>query len=95
MDDLTRANLARQVLDAPIFMEAREKVKDGILNQMKAVPITNTEMHTKLIVALQVWNSMESYLDQIVQTGKIAQFQLEQEEKRRSMLQVVGGMFRG
>lgn len=88
-EEVIKAGEAEQVLDSRIFNEAKMRVKEGILAQMKTVPLADEKMHTKLILALQIWESIESYLHQAVATGKLAKYQLSEEEKRKTFF----GMF--
>lgn len=81
---------AAQVLDSAVFLEARKHVLDGIQRQMKAVPLSDATMHTRLILALQVWDQLEKYLEHIKQTGEIRQFQITQEEDRKRRFSLFG-----
>lgn len=58
-------------------------IRDGINAQMDKAPLVQTEMHTKLILTRQLLNNLEKYVENIIQTGKLAQFQIDQEEKRK------------
>lgn len=82
-DEVVRGGKAAEVLDSTVFLEARKHVLDGIERQMRAVPLSEQTMHTRLILALQVWDQLEKYLEQIKQTGEIRQFQITQEEERK------------
>jgi len=82
-EEIIRGGDAAQVLDAPIFVEAKKAVLDGIHRQMVVVPIADQTMHTRLITVLQLWTTLEAYLTQVRQTGEIAQFQIAQDEQRK------------
>ncbi|MBB5509572.1 hypothetical protein [Paraburkholderia atlantica] len=82
-EEIIRGGDAAAVLDAPIFVEAKKAVLEGIQRQMKAVPLADQTMHTRLITMLQLWGALESYLEQVKQTGEIAQFQINQQEEQR------------
>lgn len=82
-EEVVRGGKAAEVLDSTVFLEARKHVLDGIERQMRAVPLSEQTMHTRLILALQVWDQLEKYLEQIKQTGEIRQFQITQEEERK------------
>ena len=82
-EEIIRGGDAAQVLDAPIFVEAKKAVLDGIHRQMAVVPIADQTMHTRLITVLQLWTTLEAYLTQVRQTGEIAQFQIAQDEQRK------------
>lgn len=89
-EEIVRGGQAAQVLDAPIFVEAKKAVLDGIHRQMAAVPLHDQMMHTRLITVLQLWNTLESYLQQTKQTGEIAQFQVTQQEEQRKRFRIFG-----
>lgn len=90
-EEIARGGEAAQVLDSAVFLAARKHVLSGIEHQMKHVPLSDQTMHTRLIVALQVWDQLEKYLEQIKQTGEIAQFQItKDEERRKGLLRMFG-----
>ncbi|MEM5294236.1 hypothetical protein VSR82_07820 [Burkholderia sp. JPY481] len=89
-EEIIRGGKAAQVLDNEIFVEAKKAVLDGIHRQMAAVPLSDQTMHTRLITVLQLWNTLESYLEQVKQTGDIAQFQLNQQEEQRKRFRIFG-----
>jgi hypothetical protein len=47
-------------------------------------------MHTRLILALQCWDALEKYLEQVKQTGEMADFQIVQQEERKKRFQIFG-----
>lgn len=89
-DEIRRGGDAAAALDSPVFVEAKKAVLEGIQRQMKAVPLSDQTMHTRLITTLQLWGALEEYLEQIKQTGEIAQFQIQQEEERRKRFKLFG-----
>ncbi|WP_321951888.1 hypothetical protein [Paraburkholderia bannensis] len=89
-DEVVLGGRAAQVLDSTVFLEAKKRIRDGIESQMLAVPLSDQTMHTRLIVALQVWGQIEKYLEHIKQTGEIRQFQITQEEERKRRFNLFG-----
>lgn len=89
-DEVRKGGDAAQVLDSTVFLEARKHVLDGIERQMCSVPLADQTMHTRLIVMRQCWDALEKYLEQIKQTGEIAEFQLTQQEERKKRFQIFG-----
>jgi hypothetical protein len=87
--ELSRGNEAAQLLDSPAFQEASSRIREGIMARMKTVPISDDRMQAKLILLLQCWESIESYLQQSKQTGKFAAFQIEEERKRRGFFDLM------
>lgn len=77
-EEVSRAGQARDVLESPIFREACSHVRDGIVSQMERVAVSDDAMHTKLILTLQCWSALERYLKSIVETGDMADMELEQ-----------------
>lgn len=89
-EEIIRGGKAADVLDSAIFIEARQRVTEGIQRQMKAVPLSDQVMHTRLILALQVWDQLEKYLDNVKQTGEMRDFEIQQEEVRKSRFKLWG-----
>lgn len=89
-EEIRRGGDAAHVLDSSIFIEARKRVLDGIHEQMKRVPMADQTMHSRLIMTLQCWNVLESYLEQIKQTGEIAEFQIQQQEEQKKRFKLFG-----
>jgi D-serine deaminase-like pyridoxal phosphate-dependent protein len=89
-EEIIRGGDAAAVLDSTVFVEAKQAVLEGIQRQMKAVPMSDQTMHSRLIMLLQCWSTLESYLDQVKQTGEIAQFQIKQDEERKSRFKMFG-----
>lgn len=82
-----RAGEARQMLDSALFQAARNDLEEKLAQLRRTVPISSTEMHTRLILMEQLKEQFFGYFEQIAQTGKLADIQLEQERKRRSLLE--------
>jgi hypothetical protein len=89
-EEIHRGGDAAQVLDSRIFVEAKQAVLEGIQRQMKIVPMSDQTMHSRLIMLLQCWTTLESYLDQVKQTGEIAQFQINQQEEQKKRFRMFG-----
>jgi hypothetical protein len=77
-----RAGQAREWLENPMFKEAREKIEAGLAAQRRKVPMRETDMHTRLILTEQLWANLISYLQESVDTGKFAQFEVERQKRR-------------
>ena len=77
-DEIIRAGHAAEVLNSAIFLEMRDHMEAMLRAQRRAVPLIETDMHTKLIITEQVWCNLVEWFEQIVQTGKIAEKQIQQ-----------------
>lgn len=71
-----RADFARQVTDNPIFHEAMNALDESLRRQRMAVKPTDTEGHTKLILAEQILGQFRGYLKRAIDDGQIAQMEL-------------------
>lgn len=80
-EELIRAGHARECFENPIFIEACEAIENALKEQRRAVPIRDSEMHTRLILTEQLWTHVKEYLDQTVQSGKLAAFTIQQREQ--------------
>lgn len=89
-EEIIRGGQAAQVLDAPIFVEAKKAILEGLQRQMELVPMHDQTMHSRLIMTLQLWKGLENYLDQVKQTGEIADFQIQQQEERKKLFKLFG-----
>ena len=88
MDDITRADFARQILDNPLFKEAFAALDADLARQRQAVKITDTQLHTKLIVCEQVLSRFRDVLTRAIQDGDVAQMRIELENKKNAFKRV-------
>ncbi len=93
-DELRRAGEARQMLDTPIFVAAKKHIEDQLAYLRRSVPIRETEMHTRLILMEQLWQQLLGYFELLAQTGKMAELRLQDEEKRKNLLEQGIALFR-
>lgn len=78
MDELQRADFARQILDNPLFVEAFAALQNDLERQRQAVKLTDTDAHTKLIMAEQVMAQFRRVLTRAIEDGEVAEFRLKQ-----------------
>jgi hypothetical protein len=93
-DEIRRAGEARQIIDSPMFVLARAQLTAQLAEARRLVPLTATEMHTRLILAEQMMGHFFEYFEQIAQTGKFAEMKLEEERKRQTLLDQGIAMFK-
>jgi len=72
---------ARLVLDSPIFKQAWKDAEDSIVSQMVEARMRDTEIHTRLVVALQILNHVRRHIEMTMETGQMADIQLEEPNK--------------
>ena len=75
----------KQLLENKHLKEAFEAAEQSILSQMDEVSLRDTEMHTRLILAKKTINSVKRYLQQVIETGEMADIQLNEPNKLSSM----------
>lgn len=92
--EIRRAGDARQILDAPIFVEAKKHIEEQLAQVRRSVPIRDTEMHTRLILMEQLWGNLLGYFEQLAQTGKFAEAALVEKERQRGIIERGVAMFR-
>lgn len=92
--EVRRAGEARQILDSTMFKDALADLDSQMKNLRRAVPIKETEMHTRLIMMEQLYGYLIAYFEQIAVTGKMANIQLEEQSMRQKMMEQGVAMFR-
>ena len=81
--EISRSNQAKQVLENKIFIEAIESLKklysEALLEKTGA---NESETREKLWIAYNVVGKVEQHLQTVIETGKLAQKQLEDFRKQ-------------
>jgi len=72
---------ARQLLSNEVFKSAWENAENSIISQMAEVKMRDTEMHTRLILALQILNNVRRHIETTMETGQLAEFSLKEPGK--------------
>jgi len=68
----------KQLLENKYLKEAFDAAEKSILSQMDEVSLRDTDMHTRLILAKKTINSVKRYLQQVIETGEMADIQLNE-----------------
>lgn len=68
-----RAVTAQQLLDNPLLQEAFTSAQNDLVNQMKSCRLDDKDGHTRLVMALQISQSVNRYLWLVIQDGQAAQ----------------------
>lgn len=92
--EMIRANDARAMLNSPLWREAKADLESKLATLRRTVPISSTEMHTRLILMEQIKEQFFGYFEQLAQTGLFAEKILQDEQRRRSLLEQGIAMFR-
>lgn len=91
--ELQNAREAEGLLNSPLFVAARLSLETQLAQLRRSVPIHDTGMHTRLILMEQISQRFFSFFEQSVQTGKMAQVRLQDDERRRGLMQQGLAMF--
>jgi hypothetical protein len=76
LEEVKRGERAEEILNNPIYIEAIEKVREGIIQSMAESPLGDDKTHNRLVIAMQLLNQIEKQLKGVMQTGKMAQMQV-------------------
>ena len=75
-EEITRGSEAEKILGSKVYQEAFTKVKNHIIDAMQTSPLSDDTTHNRLVIALQTLNQIERALTDIMQTGKMANIQV-------------------
>lgn len=81
LEESERGNKARQLLEHPIYQEAIKNVRDGIIDKWRSAPIRDREGMHELKLMDKLLTEVEAYIKMVMESGKMADIQLEQERK--------------
>ena len=82
------------MLNSQLWQDAKADLEGKLAQLRRTVPISSTDMHTRLILMEQIKEQFFGYFEQLALTGRMAEIQMEQEKKRRSLLEQGIAMFR-
>lgn len=80
LTEVKRGEEASRIIDNPLFIEAKDKVRAGILKAMGESPMGDEKTHNRLVIALQLLDQIEKNLNNVMQTGKLAAIQMREKE---------------
>jgi hypothetical protein len=76
-----RGRSAREVIESPLFREAFDKLRAGIVDKWRACPVRDLEGQHELKLMDKLLADVEKYLKDIIDTGKMAEIQIERDAK--------------
>jgi hypothetical protein len=80
--DINRSAEAERVLVTPVFKEACNRIDAEFRMQRERVPLNDSDMHTRLVIAEQLWGKMLDHLRSLMMKGAYAKEQLKLRETR-------------
>ena len=81
LNDIKRGEKADDVLNNPLYQEAIQKVREGIISSMAASAFGDEKTHNRLVIAMQLLNQIEKQLKDVVLTGKMSAIQTDKKFK--------------
>lgn len=85
-EEVIRGGEARQIVESRMWAEACARIDESLAAQRKAVPLRETEMHTRLIIAEQVWDQFKSFFKEVADSGRFADLQIQQQRSLKERL---------
>ncbi|OQB42201.1 MAG: hypothetical protein BWY09_00470 [Candidatus Hydrogenedentes bacterium ADurb.Bin179] len=81
IDESSRGFEARKMLENPLFVECLATMRDSITAKWRSAPIRDREGMHELKLMDKILTDFETYFRTLAETGKMADIQLEQEQK--------------
>jgi hypothetical protein len=78
VSEIQRGDDARIILESPLYREAIQKVKDGLISAMQQSPLGDEKTHNRLVIGLQLLGQIEKQLYDVMMTGKMARIQAQE-----------------
>jgi len=80
-EEAQRGRTAEQLLESPMFREAMDGIRAGIIEKWRSCPIRDREGQHELKLMDKLLSDIEGYIKQVADSGKMAKITLEREEK--------------
>lgn len=77
-EEINRGVEAERLLAHPLIQEFFTKAQEGIVDSMATSPLGDEKTHNRLVIALQVLNQLEKSFKDVINTGKMAQIQVNE-----------------
>lgn len=80
-DELRRGEQARLLLQNELYQEAVTQVRQAIIDKWISAPLRDREGQHELKIMLKLLGDVTGYIQTAMETGKLAQIQLEGERR--------------
>jgi hypothetical protein len=70
-EETKRSNDAKYILEHPLYKEAHEKLRTGLLEEIITSPIRDTDAREKLYLMIKMLDSVHTQLKSIMETGTL------------------------
>ena len=88
--EIQRAERARQLLEEPLIKEAFSLVENAFIDGIHRTAVKDSEMREKLCQMLMCLKAVKQHLQSVMESGKLAQAQMNQESLWAKAKNVVG-----
>lgn len=88
-EEIQRGGEARRIIEHPLYQEAIKSVREGIVSAMGQSALGDEKTHNRLVISLQLLAKIESNLKTVMETGRMAEIQLN-ESTRQKIRKVIG-----
>ena len=70
-EEAKRSEEVKKILEHPLYIEAHQKLRIDLVNELIASPIRDTEAREKLYLMIKMLDSVHTQLKSIMETGKL------------------------
>lgn len=91
--EIIRGRDAQTLLDSTLFREARAFIEENMQNLRRHVPMSDKDMHTRLILMEQLWGNLLGWFQQVALTGKFAELEIEKKSRMQRLQDLGVSMF--
>ena len=70
-EEAKRSEEVKKILEHPLYIEAHQKLRMELVNELIASPIRDTEAREKLYLMIKMLDSVHTQLKSIMETGKL------------------------
>lgn len=82
-EEIYRAEEAKRLIEHPLFKDALDSVKSGVVGAMGNSGMGDTETHNRLVIALQLLNQIEKSIKTHIETGQLAEISVRESMAQR------------
>ena len=88
-DRRIKATAARQMLENPLFIQAFDAVANYLNAQTMTCDSDNAQKALRIVISQQLLAAVKREVTRVVQDGQVAEIQMDELEKKRSLMQRV------
>lgn len=74
-----RGAKAKQIIENPLWVEAWDKIESGLTHRWQTSQKSDADLRENIYLQLDAARAVQKYFEQLVQTGELAEMQIEQE----------------